>query len=103
MKPLFTKGKTLRQPKVRVKKIPFFTFCPNEGEHFFYVKLNPDSYFVTHLEGSYIFFNLNFDLPIPTGLWEVVRIPFHEKYRWSGLVTWWERVMANYKYAYQIS
>ena len=43
----------------------------------FYAKLIPDSYFVTYLEGFYIFFNLNFDLPIP-------------------------RPMANYKYTYQI-
>ena len=56
MKPLFKKGKNLRQPKVRVKKLK-----KN------YAKLNhPDSYFITYLEGFYIFFSiLNFDLPIP--------------------------------------
>ena len=79
-----------------------FHFLPKWRWTFFYAKLSPDSCFVTYLEGFYIFLNLNFDLPIPRGLWEVVRIPFHEKYRWNGLVTWWERVMANYKYTYQI-
>ena len=67
MKLLFTKGKKLRQPKVRVKKLQFFTFCPNEGENFFLCKIESRFVFCNLFRGflHFLFYFLNFELPIP--------------------------------------